>query len=249
MGRANDALMLFSQTAGNALRLCKLSSKLPKIHYRVSEENHLLVSNYYPELNQLYCNYKTQLELIEILSRLTNSKRNITIWIAQLPHQRLFSFESWKSETFFGMQRSLVNQRIKKSRGLLNWVIAKPKLLNLAVHPGFGQVFQRSLELRYRLHHLSSGDFVHSVGFLGDTPIASFSIFLSDGEAGIYDVAVHDKYRRKGFASEAIIEAICLAKKRSAKTVTLQTSSELKPLYERLQFAYVDQFTVLHKIV
>lgn len=237
--------MSFPGTVLNALHLAQLMSKLPYVHYRQRRRGYFLASIRYPELNQFYCPTAKEIEARAFLDRVSSSKRQVTIWLNRHPFSKPFSYKNWQSESFIGMRCSLVGHRKIDPSNPLKWVTVDEEYFDTKLHSAIVQSPQRSLELRQKLYGLSSGDFRHFLGFLEEKPVVSVSVFISNDEAGLYDLTVNRQHRRKRLASDAVLHAIDFAKEHKVKSVTIQTRKSLKPFYGQLGFACIDHFSVI----
>lgn len=66
--------------------------------------------------------------------------------------------------------------------------------------------------------------------------VASGSYILNDNTAGIYDIAVPPKHRKKGLGSQMFDAVLAAAKQAGAKHYTLQASADGADIYERAGF-------------
>ena len=88
------------------------------------------------------------------------------------------------------MRRSLAGYEKINPSNPLKWVVAEEEYPEPTFHSYIGPTFQRSLELRQKLHGLSSGDFRYFLGILEKEPVVTVSVFINNGEVGLYDLAV-----------------------------------------------------------
>jgi ribosomal protein S18 acetylase RimI-like enzyme len=75
------------------------------------------------------------------------------------------------------------------------------------------------------------------VGYLDGKPVASGSLFLGAGVAGIYDIATKPEYQRRGYAGLMMETVLDEARNEGYKTAVLEASLEGKSVYKRLGFA------------
>ncbi|WP_343082055.1 GNAT family N-acetyltransferase [Ostreiculturibacter nitratireducens] len=73
-------------------------------------------------------------------------------------------------------------------------------------------------------------------GYLDGKPVATSSLVLSHGLAGVYAVATLPEARRRGIGAAMTLHALQAAKAAGAQVAVLQSSSMGRPIYERMGF-------------
>ena len=113
--------------------------------------------------------------------------------------------------------------------GLWQWVAA--------MGPAFDDESRRAhFELYASLGLGADLPWRHYLGRLEGAPVAAASLFLGAGVAGIYNVAVEPRVRRRGIGSAITLAALRAARDEGFATVVLQSSGAGVRLYQRLGF-------------
>lgn len=100
-------------------------------------------------------------------------------------------------------------------------------------------------------HHLFDIAFMRDpafeafTGYVDDVPVATSVLSLSEGVAGIYNVATVPAHRRCGYGEALTQHAVDRAADVGASVVTLQASPMGLPVYERMGFRTVSTHTIL----
>ncbi|RME64453.1 MAG: GNAT family N-acetyltransferase [Caldilineae bacterium] len=88
----------------------------------------------------------------------------------------------------------------------------------------------------YRRHGFGPGAYaLHVIGWAGREPVASASLILAAGIAGVYDVSTAPWARRRGYARAVTLHLLHLARERGYHVAGLQTHDAIE-LYENLGF-------------
>jgi ribosomal protein S18 acetylase RimI-like enzyme len=77
---------------------------------------------------------------------------------------------------------------------------------------------------------------VHFVGYLRGEPVATTSLIMAGGAAGIYNVATVEASRGRGIGAALTAHAARFGGRRGLHTAALQASRMGRPVYERLGF-------------
>lgn len=79
----------------------------------------------------------------------------------------------------------------------------------------------------------------HVIGLLDGAPVATASLMVAGGAAGIYNVATLEAARRRGIGAAMTAAAVRRGGERGLELATLQASAMGRPIYERLGFRFV----------
>lgn len=79
----------------------------------------------------------------------------------------------------------------------------------------------------------------HFIGLLDGTQVATTSLLVAGGAAGIYNVATIEAARRRGIGAAMTAAAIHRGAERGLGLASLQASEMGRPIYERLGFRHV----------
>lgn len=79
----------------------------------------------------------------------------------------------------------------------------------------------------------------HVIGLLDGVPVASASLVVAGGAAGIYNVATLEPARGRGIGAAMTASVVRRGAARGLSLATLQASSMGRPIYERLGFRFV----------
>jgi GNAT superfamily N-acetyltransferase len=82
----------------------------------------------------------------------------------------------------------------------------------------------------------------HFIGLLAGEPVATASLVVAGGSAGIYNVATLEPARRRGIGAAMTAVAVRRGSERGCNLATLQSSAMGRPIYERLGFRFVCDF-------
>lgn len=74
------------------------------------------------------------------------------------------------------------------------------------------------------------------VGYVGERPVATSELTVSDEAVGIYGVATLMAYRRRGYGSALTAWPLLQAKAEGHRTAVLQSSEDGVRIYEALGF-------------
>ena len=86
---------------------------------------------------------------------------------------------------------------------------------------------------------LDSDDFVAFTARVDGEVAATAALVVSDGVAGVYNVATPEQWRRRGLGEAATRAAVAEGKARGCSIATLQSSDMGYPIYERMGFRTV----------
>jgi GNAT superfamily N-acetyltransferase len=104
--------------------------------------------------------------------------------------------------------------------------------------------FEWCLEL-YDLEQLWGGDFEGWIGYAGGEAVSTAATLVAEGAAGVYAVATLPGYRRKGFAEAMVRHAAARVEaSRGIRLSILQSTEEAVPLYKRMGYRTVTNFSV-----
>jgi ribosomal protein S18 acetylase RimI-like enzyme len=95
------------------------------------------------------------------------------------------------------------------------------------------------------MDHEVDGPLINYIGFLGGQPVATSSLYLESGVAGIYNISTLPAFRSRGFGSAVTIAPLVEAKKQGYRFSVLHGSTIAIPLYRRLGFktyCYFNQY-------
>lgn len=76
----------------------------------------------------------------------------------------------------------------------------------------------------------------HYVGFVGTVPVATSTLFLGAGVAGLHNVMTVPEYRGRGFATALSLAPLHEARDRGFKFAILESEEDTERLYRRLGF-------------
>jgi hypothetical protein len=82
----------------------------------------------------------------------------------------------------------------------------------------------------------------HFLGRLDGSPVATSSLLLAGGAAGIYNVTTVERVRGRGIGAAMTAAAVRAGAERGMRVSTLQASDMGRSVYERLGFTYVCDF-------
>lgn len=85
---------------------------------------------------------------------------------------------------------------------------------------------------------------IQLVGYLGEEPVSTATLYLKDDVAGIFDIATPEAFRRRGFGSEMFNYALQLAQQNRAEVCLLQASPEGLNIYRNSGFKSCGKFEV-----
>ncbi len=89
------------------------------------------------------------------------------------------------------------------------------------------------------------GDYLGFVGLSEGRPVSIVAIVPSKDVLGVYSLATHPNFRRRGFGEATLRAAVAEMEKRTGiKPVTLQSTEAGYPMYRRMGFRDVTRFTV-----
>ena len=79
----------------------------------------------------------------------------------------------------------------------------------------------------------------HLIGLMEGSPVATASLLVAGGAAGLYNVATLEPARRRGIGAAMTVAAVRRGAARGLSIATLQASTMGRPIYERLGFRFV----------
>ena len=91
----------------------------------------------------------------------------------------------------------------------------------------------------------ADGPLINYIGYFNGQPVATSSLFLKSGVAGIYNISTLPAFRRRGFGSAVTLAPLVESKKRGYHFSVLHGSAMAIPLYRRLGFktyCYFNQY-------
>jgi ribosomal protein S18 acetylase RimI-like enzyme len=113
------------------------------------------------------------------------------------------------------------------------------KILSTVFHLSMTEVNlvlgERTLEIEHVKHYL---------GWLGNTPVGTASLVLSDGVAGVWNVGTLSEYRHRGVAATLMHHILSEARMLGYRDSMLLASNEGQPLYERLGYKTLSHIRV-----
>jgi GNAT superfamily N-acetyltransferase len=138
------------------------------------------------------------------------------------------------------MPESLTIQRVRDAAEIAMWAAT----LNAN---GFGEGAVESEWVGAMYARLGCGDetpWRHYFGLLDGAPVATSTLFLGAGAAGIYFVSVHPEARRRGIGAALTLAPLRAARGLGYRVGVLGASALGEPLYRRLGFATCCQFAL-----
>jgi ribosomal protein S18 acetylase RimI-like enzyme len=110
-------------------------------------------------------------------------------------------------------------------------------------HPFYGRITtdlrRAEIETARRTAELRPKRVWHLVATLRREPVGWASVSLAEGVAGIFDVGVTQRFRRRGIGTAVTRAAMQLSRKLGQRYVVLQASKAGAPVYRRLGFEEV----------
>ncbi|MDG4759108.1 GNAT family N-acetyltransferase [Micromonospora sp. WMMD710] len=85
-------------------------------------------------------------------------------------------------------------------------------------------------------------DVVRLAGIVDGRTVATCTVSLGTEVGGIYCVATHSDYRRRGIATALTAEALRITRESGRRIATLQASSDGEPVYRRMGFEVVTRY-------
>lgn len=82
----------------------------------------------------------------------------------------------------------------------------------------------------------AQSDFMFTVGYEGDTPVATAMSHLADGLAGLFAIAVHPDYRGKGYGKAATLDIMHRSRAAGFDACMLIATDAGVPLYDKLGY-------------
>ena len=131
----------------------------------------------------------------------------------------------------------------------LSWQIVAGDFLGLAgdaSHPLFNGEFGQRLQHRSRLHAIAPRQFRHYLGFLGDQPVSSVTVFLTGRVGALYDLGVARAFRNNGFGTESTAFGIHEAITLGAHEVVVQTAKMTEEFFIRNGFQKTEDISAFH---
>jgi len=130
------------------------------------------------------------------------------------------------------MPEGLAIQRIRDAAEIAMWAAT----LNAN---GFGEGAVESEWVSAMYTRLGCGDetpWRHYLGLLNGAPVATSTLFLGAGVAGIYFVSVHPDVRRRGIGATLTLASLRAARELGYRVGVLGASAPGEPVYRRLSF-------------
>jgi GNAT superfamily N-acetyltransferase len=81
------------------------------------------------------------------------------------------------------------------------------------------------------------------VGYLGEEPVATAELTVSEGAVGLYNIATLEAHRRKGFGTALTLRPLLDAREEGCALAVLQASAQGERVYARLGFRETGRYT------
>jgi ribosomal protein S18 acetylase RimI-like enzyme len=94
-----------------------------------------------------------------------------------------------------------------------------------------------SIELALAIGFGTEGPLINYLGYLNGRAVATSTLFLGAGVAGIYNVSTVAGARRRGIGTAMTVAPLLEARKRGYRFAVLTAAAKAQPMYERLGFA------------
>ena len=127
--------------------------------------------------------------------------------------------------------------QIGDAQSLQQWVGAMSESFHIPIHASEA-LYNSFLEVGFSF----SQPVRHYLGLVDGKAVATSTLFLGAGVAGIYNVATLQDYRRKGFGAALTIAPLLQARAQGFLIAVLESSREGLNLYSRLGFKQYCQF-------
>lgn len=85
---------------------------------------------------------------------------------------------------------------------------------------------------------------IELTGFVDNIAVATAVTYISGQDAGVYGVATHPAYRRRGYGEALTRAAVHLGCERGCTLASLQPSLMARPMYERIGFREITRWHV-----
>ena len=92
---------------------------------------------------------------------------------------------------------------------------------------------------------VDDGRFRAIVGYVDDEPVSTAAVCITDGTAGVYNVATPEAHRGRGYGEALTWAAVRAGAEAGAVRGTLQASPMGQPIYERMGFRVVSRWVQL----